>query len=573
MDKRTYLGIFLIFLVLIGWSLMMSKKTQKGVESEKLRVRSEEIAVSGKEKKKAVESQTIKQMDYKTTELPEILDTVDTRLFRVVFSRIGASIKSIKLREYRGVEEDFVELIPEGERSLSSVVGEVDLGDGIFELVERNEIKLVYELLSSDNSGEQKIRKIYEFSDSSYVFELELDGVGEKHNILWNSGLRTTEKNQQMEFRYFGGVARLGGTTIFKNLGSLDTIPKGEPGSIEWVGVKNKYFLAAIIPLVETESYTVRRAALGNVGGGGCMRGCMPAGKVNPEATKVRISLSTWASASSSEPSGEAHKFKVYIGPLDYDILKKTGYGLEDACYFGFKWIRPISRFFLKVILGLYKFIPNYGVVIIIFSLVLGLIFFPLTKKSQKSALSMQHLQPKMEELKKKYKNDKNGLNKATMELYRKQGVNPVSGCLPIFIQMPVFFALYAILDTTIALRGAVFIPGWIADLSQPDTPPFLPIPLLPILMGGMMFLQQRIQSKGTKGPAQQQQKMMMYFMPIMFTFIFLKFPSGLVLYWFVYNIFSFVQTSMIKSQLQGQTSRLSNSLNRLNSSRKKEVR
>lgn len=547
MDKRTYLGIFLIFLVLIVWSLMMSKSSQKLVESDsasgELKTKSEEITVNKKEKKEAIKlssKQAIKQPNYQATESPEILDTVDTKLFSIVLSRVGASIKSIKLKEYKGVEENFVELVPEGEKVLSGVIEKIDLTDGIFDLVERNENRLVYELLRPIFDTEQ-VKKIYEFNDSSYIFELEVDGVGERHKILWDSGLRTTEKNKEMEFRYFGGVTRFGGSTFFKNVGTLDTIPKGEQGNIKWVGAKNKYFLAAIIPLVETEGYTMRRAALGNVGGG-CMRGCVPAGKVNPDATKVKVSLSTW--------SGEAHKFKVYIGPLDYDILKSAGYELEDACYFGFKWIRPISRFFLKILLALYKFIPNYGIVIIVFSIVLGLAFFPLTKMSQQSAMGMQHLQPKLEELKKKHKKDPKGLNQATMELYRKQGVNPFSGCLPLLIQMPIFFALYAILDTTIALRGAVFIPGWIEDLSQPDTPPFLPIPLLPILMGGMMFLQQKVQSKGIKGPAQQQQKMMMYMMPIMFTFIFLRFPSGLVLYWFIYNIFSFVQTSIIKSGL-----------------------
>ncbi len=554
MDKRTYLGIFLIFSVLIGWSLMLSNRTKKGAEDRKLKAKSEEIINNNRETK-AISGdgaipQNIEQINYQTNELFEVLDTVDTELFRVVLSRIGASVKSIKLKKYEGVEEEFVELVPEGEKALTSIVGDVDLRNGAFALLERNGNRLIYELIS-DNSEATKVRKVYEFNDSSYIFGLEIDGVGERHKILWGSGLRTTEKNPGMEFRYFGGIVELGGTTIFKNVGKLDTIPKGEQGTIKWIGIKNKYFLAAIVPLVETDNYALSRAALGSVGGGGgcMMRGCAPTGNVDTEATKVRALLSTW--------SGDAHKFKVYLGPLDYDILRKEDYGLENACYFGFKWIRPISRFFLKVILALYKIIPNYGIVIIMFSFIISFIFFPLTKKSQKSAMSMQNLQPKMAELKKKHKNDSKKLNQATMDLYRKQGVNPVSGCLPIFIQMPVFFALYAILDTTIALRGATFIPGWIENLSQPDTPPFLPIPLLPILMGGIMFLQQKIQSKGAKGQAQQQQKMMMYFMPIMFTFIFLKFPSGLVLYWFVYNTVSFIQTTMIKSQLKNQASSL----------------
>ena len=160
--------------------------------------------------------------------------------------------------------------------------------------------------------------------------------------------------------------------------------------------------------------------------------------------------------------------------------------------------------------------------------------------------LEMQKLQPKLQELQKKYAKEPKNLNQATMELYRKHGVSPFSGCLPILIQMPIFFALYALLDTTIALRGAVFIPHWIEDLSQGD--PFF---ALPIMMGAMMFLQQKLQSKASSGSSQmqQQQKMMMYFMPVMFTVIFLRFPAGLVLYWFVYNIFSFAQTYTLMKQ------------------------
>jgi YidC/Oxa1 family membrane protein insertase len=539
MEKRSIIGMALIAIVLVLWSTVFRPKKQ----DQDKEVYVEEPKQEQMEVKESVAFGQDSSDEKDGNE--EILDSVDTDLARIVISRTGASIRSVRLKKYKSVKGDWVELIPENEKALSGFAGETDLSDWVFTLSERQSDDpkagvdgryLVYE-----SNG---IRKTYSFNDSSYVFDLtiELPEMA-KHTVAWGSGLATTERDQHTELRYFGGIVRLGGTVILKQLNSLDTIPKGEPGTIEWAGVKNKYFLAATIPLTETENYRMSRANLKRVSGGGCMRGCMPVGDVDPEDVKVKVSLTTQAE--------DVHKFKIYVGPLDYDILKKVGFGIEDACYFGFKWIRPISRLFLKVLLGLYSVIPNYGVVIIIFSVMIGVIFFPLQRTSQRSAMEMQRMQPKISELKKKYAKDAKKLNQATMELYRKQKVSPVSGCLPLFIQMPVFFALYAILDTTIALRGAVFVPGWIEDLSQPDSLLGLKVPILPIFMGGMMFLQQRMQSRGAAtSQMQQQQKMMMYFMPIMFTFIFLRFPAGLVLYWFVYNIFSFVQTYMLKSKL-----------------------
>ncbi len=520
MDRRPYIGIALIFLVLVMWTMMITNNARKQAKTIPHPQVPQSVSIS-KEK-------TIPQFTADTIEMA--LDTIDTKVAQIVVSRIGATIKSVNLKHYKSPNGKAVELIPENERTLGGAMGEIDLSDVGVELIKRTPLSLVYEF--KDTLLPAGISKAYNFNDSSYAFEVAINlSEASKYKIQWNAGLRTTEKNSETEVRYFGGIVKSGGTVIVKDLNSLDTLPKGDPGTIEWVGVKNKYFLAAIVPGIETENYFLNKATLIRVGGG-CMQGCMPAGKINQEDIKVSAFLTTQAS--------KAHKFKIYIGPLDYDILKRTGSGLEDACYFGFKWIRPISRLFLKVLTGLHKVIPNYGMVIIIFSFLLSMMFFPLTKISQKSMIEMQKLQPKIQELQKKYAKEPKKLNQATMEMYRKHGVSPFSGCLPMLIQMPIFFALYALLDTTIALRGAIFIPHWIEDLSQHD--PFF---ALPIMMGVMMFLQQKLQSKASSGSSQmqQQQKMMMYFMPVMFTVIFLRFPSGLVLYWFVYNIFSFAQT------------------------------
>jgi YidC/Oxa1 family membrane protein insertase len=186
-----------------------------------------------------------------------------------------------------------------------------------------------------------------------------------------------------------------------------------------------------------------------------------------------------------------------------------------------------------------HEVIPNYGVVIILLSALTKLLFWPLTQKSFKSMREMQKLQPAMAELKEKYKDDPQKLNKAMMELYRERGVNPLGGCLPMLLQMPVFIALFNVLRTTIELRRAPFML-WINDLSSPDIIAKMPfslpfignnLSLLPILMGVAMFVQQKMQSADPKQAA------LTYMMPIIFTVLFFTFPSGLVLYWLVNNI------------------------------------
>jgi YidC/Oxa1 family membrane protein insertase len=180
-----------------------------------------------------------------------------------------------------------------------------------------------------------------------------------------------------------------------------------------------------------------------------------------------------------------------------------------------------------------YKFIPNYGLAIIFLSAGIKLVFWPLTHKSQKSMKGMQKLQPKIAELKEKYKNNKEELNRKTMEFYRTNKVNPLGGCLPIVIQIPVFFALYRVLLNSIELRHAPLISFWINDLASKD-----PTYISPLLMGASMFIQQKM-TPTVGDPAQAK---IMLAMPVIFTFMFLSFPSGLVIYWLVTNVLSIAQ-------------------------------
>jgi len=247
-----------------------------------------------------------------------------------------------------------------------------------------------------------------------------------------------------------------------------------------------------------------------------------------------------------------------YVGPLDYKRVKALGVGLEKNINMGYKFLRPLSWVMLWSLITLYKVIPNYGLVIIILSIFTKVLFYRLTHKSHQSMKQMQSLQPKLQALKEKYKDDKQKLSAETMKLYKQHGVNPLGGCLPMLLQAPVFIALYSVLRYTIELRGAHFV-AWISDLSQQDVLAVLPfaipfigheVSLLPILMGIAMLVQTKVGGSLTGGaPGASQSKAMTYVFPIVLTYFFYRMPSGLVLYWLVNNILTIGQQYYINKQ------------------------
>ena len=238
--------------------------------------------------------------------------------------------------------------------------------------------------------------------------------------------------------------------------------------------------------------------------------------------------------------------FRIYIGPQKPEELKKAGESLGKIIDYGF-W-QPIAKvldFLLKMFFGI---VGNYGWAIVLLSLSVKIVFYPLTHRSfegmRKMQEDMKKLEPKIKAIKEKYGSNQQKINKETMTLYRREGVNPMSGCkgcFPMLLQMPVFFALYAVLYNSIDLRGAHFI-WWIHDLSAAD-----PFRVLPILMGISMFFQQKQTGMGTSPTQQDQQKMMSWRMPIFLTFIFFRLPAGVVRYWFSFNIFTSLQQLLIK--------------------------
>jgi YidC/Oxa1 family membrane protein insertase len=228
----------------------------------------------------------------------------------------------------------------------------------------------------------------------------------------------------------------------------------------------------------------------------------------------------------------------VFAGPKERPLLEAFGSGTEASVQLGYRWVAPLTRAFLWLLHALYAVIPNYGVGIVLLTILVRLAMQPLNVRQMRSMKRMSELQPKVQEIQKKYADDRQKQSEETMKLYREAGVNPLGGCFPILLQFPVLMGLYYALQSSIDLRQAPFL-GWIRDLSAPEalfTLPGLDLPVrfLPIVMGLSMVVQQKL-TPSTMDPAQA--RMMMTVMPVMFTVMFYQLPSGLVLYWFVSNL------------------------------------
>jgi YidC/Oxa1 family membrane protein insertase len=301
--------------------------------------------------------------------------------------------------------------------------------------------------------------------------------------------------------------------------------------STKWVAVRTKYFLMALIP----KTVEGRAAVIEGID------------EINGQKIQIEYNGdNSWKlmQAQLEMPydgtQSVTHQFQVYLGPMEYEELKGVGVGLEKMMNFGWTVIKPFSIAFYFTLQFIKGKVGNYGLAIIIFSILIKVVLYPLTRKSFQSMRKMQELQPKIAALKEKFAKEPQKLNQETMKMYKQHGVNPLGGCLPLILQMPVLFALFNLFRTTIMLRQASFIG--IQDLSAPDHL-LGNINVLPILMGITMLIQQKLTNKDPK------QKAMAYFMPIFLTFIFFKLSAGLNLYYFMFNILTIAQELLIKKR------------------------
>lgn len=541
MEKRVWIAVLLSIAVMYGYSFLVSPPRSKTAQTQKP-VQQQVSAVQG------VTVSTVSPAQPPVVSAGTRDVVVETDLYSAVFSTNGATLKKLSLKKYKTTtapDAKPIAMIDENSpENFSLKTG----GSGIAIdpaavysvnseslLVKKGEKKSL-EFVSVTKTG-NRVKKSYTFSGDSYIIGLEQQ-VGNTSGTLQEGSLQLVEKNHYVakpgESRY-----EVHGPTTFADdklhTQTINDLAKGAKSfekNILWSGFEDKYFLGAAI--AENGSIASVQVRQYN-------------GYVENVISSPRISLAPGAAAAVS--------YRLYFGPKDLDILKAQGSRLEEVIDFG--WFSAIAKPLLHTLQFFYKYVHNYGVAIIIITIILKALFYPLTNKSYKSMKDMQKLQPKMAELKEKYKNDRDAMNKAVMELYKTHKVNPMGGCLPMVIQIPVFFALYKALMFSIELRHAPFML-WIKDLSAPDAlfgviPAGLPLvggfPVgpLPLLMGATMFIQQKM-TPSNMDPAQA--KMMMA-LPFVFTFMFLNFPSGLVLYWLLNNILTIAQQAYINKTLK----------------------
>ena len=451
---------------------------------------------------------------------------VDTENYVALFTTRGARLKSFKLKKYRSSLD---ENSPPVEIVTSAPGVPLPLGVSWQAPAPFDDAGLVYHVeggnlnvpdgalgnltFRGQTPDGTTITKSFRFSGSMYRIALDVsvkaaDGQSRASEILMTDKSDHSVPNPDAKFEGF--------------IALVDNKIKREPppeankghefaGDVAWAGFGHTYFLFALLP----DNGAQYKTSVRQVG--------------------------TALVAAMSGPSGNGH-YTVFIGPKELDILKSLGRQLErsiDFGYFGF-----ISVPLLYVLHFFHRVTRSYGLDIILLTVLIKLLMAPLTHKSYVSMKQMQKLQPQMEKLKERFANDKEKLNKEIMELYRRNGVNPLGGCLPMVLQFPVFIGLYNALSTPIELRHAPFM--WIKDLSKPDwqSLPFefagwhVGVPILTILMGASMFLQQWM----TPSAGDPNQRKMMMIMPVMFTFMFVSFPAGLTVYWLVNNILTIGQ-------------------------------
>ena len=538
MDRNTLVAFFLISLVLIftpKYMELVSPASTETKSTDSLLVEPTPPQVPAQETKSSTLATTRQTGQPVLSSNPEEIILINTDLYSAEVSSMGGgSFNSFRFNRYFTADSKLVN-IAKGNNLL--ITGKTLDGDDL-------SLSGPWDIHSKENGVIQKIvfkKEVFSgmfiyksllFYEDSYVVDVELDLTDVSNNIYrnamfgWSGGLSSTEENLEDDLYYFNSYVYQGGELENLKVGKGESEDKTFNGTTDWAALRTKYFTVAIIP---ENNKAVDRVTLSGVG---------------DEKTE------TYGASFVFDPINK-EGFRLYLGPLEYDRVTSLGVGLESIMDFGWSFIRPISKGVLYALKSMHGFIPNYGFVLIVFAFLIKLIVYPLTKKSYQSMSAMQAVAPEINELKEKYKSNPTKLNQATMELYKKRGVNPLGGCLPMLLQMPLLFALFQVFRTTIELRAEPFI-WWITDLSSPDTVFLLPfkipiygshVAILPVLMVVSMFVQQRMMS----GAAQQpQQKTMQYFMTAFFFLMFNGFPSGLNLYYTLFNVLTIAQQKLI---------------------------
>ena len=526
MDRQTLLAFLLIGFIIVLYPWYMSIVSPPELNMVPPSTQPKEIVNKNitPEKIKSVATNRLDTIPVKSI-------GVSTNLYDLTISnKNGGAFTNFNLYKYQDHNDNLVNLI-DNDNSNNMVIGFVSIdGDKIFLdknwslvdninslSVERGQKSLTFKT----NFSNQTITKKYTFYADTYNIDVDVEFESpsqfisrNQYTLNWNGGMPATEKDLSNDYLFFEGYASLGGERMGSKPKKGKSTVENQNGSTLWSAIKTKYFISAIIP---------SEPGIG--------------AQVQSELINEKPIYNTEITQSSNSNN----RFTVYLGPLDYDRLSDFNVGLEENVDLGWALFRPIGQVISWLLTKMYAIIPNYGLVVVVFAFLIKLLLNPLTVKTFESTRKMQALAPEIQKLKEKYKNDPQKMSRAQMELYKNSGANPLGGCLPMLIQMPILVSVFSIFRSKIEFRGAPFF-GWISDLSVPDTLISIgsfPINILPVLMGSTMFIQQKMMSAPN---ADTQQKTMMYVMNVFFLFLFYRFPSGLNLYYFVFNLLTILQ-------------------------------
>ena len=533
MEKRLVVSFLLSFLVLVVWAnLVPQNKNVQSVDFEQ--------SLDNPESDSKLDN--IESPSTNTTPPPSNSESaeieqysLENERFILMFSNLGAHLDSVYLKEYEV-------MLP-----ISDILGIADYQDVTFDILTQQERKIVFTHSGADFS----LTKTYSINPDDYTINSEIE-IQNKQEMskkmsfdlkgftlnmedkeISDTNLKEAESKKAMaDQRDRGlneyvinseeGIKRKNNAYKF---GDKDRISGNSP--IKWLGFRNRYYCAIMKPEFETFGYTTEN--------------------VQEKSMDIHIDLGKMDFYPLEKKS---LSLVSYVGPEKLDLLKQYDSGFEDIQrYYKLGLFDGIAKLINRLMLFIHKFVPNWGLCIIIISVIIYYSMYPLTAKGMSSMRKMQALQPKIQALKEKHEKNPQKLNQEMLELYKKEKINPLGGCFPILFQMPVFIGLYQVLWRNVEFKGASFL--WIQDLSVPDRLFLLDfnlpligneINLLPLLMIVIMFFQQKFSSRNMTitDPAQlQQQKMMMIIMPLFLGFIFYKFASGLTLYFTMFYIFS----------------------------------
>lgn len=543
MEKRALLAFILSVAILTIWSYWFVPQPQSPVGEDR-QAQPQETAQS---RTSTSQSSPVPQASLPRTEqaqeaLEEKVVRVETPFYVALVGARGARVESWQLKRYKeslSPEAPPIELIQaeKGERALelafehpqwaginNAVFGFDQDQISIKEPSQKSVLKAVLPL----SQGGQVVKEFIFYGDR-YSLDMKVsvcDSQGRPLVEKLGLVLSYPASKVSSSSTSFSGPVALTSHGL-EELGDLEKLA-GKPMEARWGGFAQQYFIFAAVPQAPGRHDLVL------------------------EKKDEKVSMSLWQGISAQQ--GCTYPFRLYLGPKAIEDLKLAGEDLDRALHLGF--FDVIARPLLLAMKFINDYTHNYGIAIIVLTIIIKLLFWPLTHKSYASMKEMQRIQPRIKQLRERFKNDREQLNREMMLLYKTHKVNPLGGCLPMLLQIPVFFALYKALLDSIELRHAPFI-FWVKDLSAPDYLLHFPagvsffgiqgIGPLPLLMGASMVIQQKMTP--TMGDPTQTKVMML--MPVFFTFLFISFPSGLVLYWLINNVLSIVQQIYINSRVQ----------------------